>query len=94
MYIYMFTYAACMHVHVSVIYDSFACNLLSGRYWVTSKKRRLNTSELFRLQGFPVKKIKSLRSKSKMGQLAGNAMCVPVVTHILNSIVPAVLAAK
>ena len=58
---------------------------------MTSRKRRMTAAEQFRVQGFPVKKIKSLASRNQMGHLAGNAMCVPVLTHILDAILPAVL---
>ena len=51
----------------------------------------MTAAEQFRVQGFPMKKIKSLASRTQMGQLAGNAMCVPVLTHILDAILPAVL---
>ena len=49
-------------------------------FWITSRQRRMSPAEQFRLQGFPVNEIYALPS----GQLAGNAMTVPVVTHILN----------
>ena len=51
----------------------------------------MTAAEQFRVQGFPMKKIKSLASRTQMGHLAGNAMCVPVLTHILDAISPAVL---
>ena len=48
----------------------------------------MNATEQFRCQGFPTEKIVALQSRRAMGNLAGNAMCVPVLTHILDSLLP------
>ena len=55
-------------------------------YWLTNKKRRMTSSEEFRVQGFPVDQIKALASRGQMGKLAGGAMSVPVVSYILVSL--------
>lgn len=58
----------------------------SAGFWITSKKRRMNAAEQFRCQGFPTEDIVALSSRRAMGSLAGNAMCVPVLTYILDSL--------
>ena len=57
-------------------------------FWITSKRRRMNAAEQFRCQGFPTDQVRPLGSRRKMGQLAGNAMSVPIVTHILDWLLP------
>ena len=59
-------------------------------FWITSHRRRMTSAELFRLQGFPVGSIRPLRSQMQMGQLAGNSMSVPVLTHVFNYLMPLV----
>ena len=60
----------------------------SAGFWITSKRRRMNAAEQFRCQGFPTEDIVALSSRRAMGSLAGNAMCVPVLTHILDTLLP------
>ena len=55
-------------------------------YWLTSRNRRMTSSEEFRVQGFPVDQIKALASRGQIGKLAGGAMSVPVVSYILESL--------
>ena len=57
-------------------------------FWLTSRRRRMNTTEMWRLQGFPIEEIKPLVSARQMGQLAGNSMCVPILTHIFDYLLP------
>ena len=57
-------------------------------FWLTSRRRRMNTAEMWRLQGFPVEEITPLASARMMGQLAGNSMCVPILTHIFDYLLP------
>ena len=57
-------------------------------FWITSHRRRLSVCEMWKLQGFVPDKILPVGSSRAMGQLAGNAMTVPVVTHVLNSVLP------
>ena len=57
-------------------------------FWLTSHRRRMNTAEMWRLQGFPVEEITPLASARMMGQLAGNSMCVPILTHIFDYLLP------
>ena len=57
-------------------------------FWLTSRRRRMNTAEMWRLQGFPVEEITPLASARMMGQLAGNNMCVPILTHIFDYLLP------
>ena len=58
----------------------------SARYWVTRRRRQMNTTEQFRCQGFPTEHITALQSRRAMGNLAGNAMCVPVLTHSIDAL--------
>ena len=60
----------------------------SSGFWLTSHRRRMNTTEMWRLQGFPIEEIKPLVSARQMGQLAGNSMCVPILTHIFDYLLP------
>ena len=57
-------------------------------FWLTSRRRRMNTTEMWRLQGFPIEEIKPLVSARQMGQLAGNSMCVPILAHIFDYLLP------
>ena len=61
---------------------------LSSSTRLTSRRRRMNTTEMWRLQGFPIEEIKPLVSARQMGQLAGNSMCVPILAHIFDYLLP------
>ena len=57
-------------------------------FWITSHRRRMLPVEQFRLQGFDPSKIKALPSAVAMGRLAGNSMCLPVLVHLLDALLP------
>lgn len=48
----------------------------------------MTPAELFRLQGFTPETIVPLASPIAMGRLAGNAMSIPVLTHLFNALLP------
>ena len=84
-----------LDIDASKSFGSMQCELSptltrtrASGFWLTSKRRRMTASEQFKLQGFPIASIVPVESRRQMGQLAGNAMCVPVVTHLLNKVLP------
>ena len=75
-------YLSCEHE----VCPTLTCARSSG-FWITSHRRRMNAAEQFRCQGFPVEEIIPV-SRRKMGRLAGNAMSVPILTHIFDYLLP------
>ena len=51
---------------------------LSSSTRLTSRRRRMNTTEMWRLQGFPIEEITPLAIARMMVQPAGNSMRVPI----------------
>ena len=52
----------------------------AGGYWLTSRNRRMTSSEEFRVQGFPVDQIRALDSRRQMAKLADE--CANGVIHL------------
>ena len=54
-------------------------------HWITSRNRRFNKQEMFRLQGMNPTTFKVVVTDSVLGQQIGNAMSVSVVERVLAS---------
>eukprot|EP00929_Paragymnodinium_shiwhaense_P060930 TRINITY_DN30418_c0_g1_i1.p1 TRINITY_DN30418_c0_g1~~TRINITY_DN30418_c0_g1_i1.p1 ORF type:complete len:327 (-),score=46.28 TRINITY_DN30418_c0_g1_i1:35-1015(-) len=59
-------------------------------FWLSSLRRRMRPKEMLKIHGFPVEDITLLQSSLAMGRLAGNTMSVPVVSHVLDAVLPLV----
>ena len=55
---------------------------------MTSHRRRLFASEQFKMQGMDPDQLVAVVSSNLMGRLAGNAMSVPILVHLFNSVLP------
>ena len=72
-------------------YSDFTPTLTWSRgagFWVSSHRRRLRADELFKLQGIDPSEVQPVGSALQMGRMAGNAMALPVVQHVFESLVP------
>ena len=57
-------------------------------HWISNRGRRMNTSEMLRLQGWRGRFILA-SSDLQLGQLLGNSMSVNILQRILSSLLPA-----
>lgn len=63
----------------------------SSRYWLTRKNRFINTEEIIRLMGVMPSELPSgVVSDGSLRSIAGNAIAVPVLARVLNSLLAAV----
>ena len=60
-------------------------------FWITSHRRRMHAHEALKLQGIPCDEIQAGISDNELRQLAGNAMTVPILVHIMDNLIPMVL---
>ena len=57
-------------------------------FWITSHRRRMHAHEELELQGIPFDEIQPGISDNGMRKLAGNAMTVPILVHIMDKLIP------
>ena len=64
----------------------------SSSYYLFSKQRKMNLSEMFQLQGIPAGRVRrpTTVSESQMRGMCGNTFTVPVIARIVDRILYAV----
>ena len=55
------------------------------------KQMRMHAHEALKLQGIPFDKIQPGLTDNALRKLAGNAMTVPILVHIMNRLIPIVV---
>ena len=60
-------------------------------FWISSHRRRMHAHEALKLQGIPFDEIQPGLTDNALRKLAGNAMTVPILVHIMNRLIPIVV---